>query len=68
MKLNDKKDGDNGYIVLYNGITYEVYAKNVLDARQVAVKYLRVKPNKQYLVSVYKAENADGSIYIQPTT
>ena len=68
MKLNDKKDGDNGYIVLYNGTTYDVYAKTSFDAQQVTASKLKVKQNKHYQISVYLAEKSDGSPYIQPTT
>ena len=52
MKLNDKKDGDNGYIVLYNGKQYDVYAKTSFDAQQVTASKLKVKQNKQIIVSL----------------
>lgn len=68
MKLNTKTEGDRGYIVLYKSIKYEVYAKTTYAAQQVVAKHFKVKPNKHHQIDVYLAENADGSVYFQPTT
>ena len=55
----------NGYIGLYKGKQYEVYAETTFEAQQKLVKQLKAK--KSYEISVYLCEK-DGKEIIQSTS
>ena len=65
-KINDKTDGDLGYIALYKGKKAEVYAKSSFAAQTAAAKFFKAK--KSYDVSVYLCERSDGSEVVQTVT
>jgi hypothetical protein len=46
----------NGYIVFYKNKRWEVYASDVMTAKQKAIAHYRVPANREHLVSVYLAE------------
>ena len=50
--------GEFGYIAMYRGKKYEVYAKSSYDAQQKMAKYLKAK--KSYEVDVYLCEKPNG--------
>jgi hypothetical protein len=66
--INQKSEGDCGYVCLYKGNQYGVYATSTYAAQTKLAKHLKVSPKKQYEISVYLAEKEDGSAYAQPTT
>jgi hypothetical protein len=45
-----------GYIALYLGNQYEIYANDVWSAKQKAVKDLQVPKKKEWQVSIHLAE------------
>ncbi len=64
--LNTKTDGDLGYIAVYKGKGYGVYAKSLSDAKDTAVRLLKAK--KRWDVDVYLCEKPDGSQVTQTIT
>ena len=55
----------NGYIGMYKGKQYEVYANSSYEAQTILAKQLKAK--KSYEISVYLCEK-DSKEVIQPTT
>jgi hypothetical protein len=55
------KPGQYGYICLFNGRQFEVYADNMLAAKEAAVAYFKPAKSKRHLVSVHVAEKPDGA-------
>lgn len=53
MENNSTK---NGYLCMYKGKKYEIYADTTLEAQTLLAKQLRVK--KEYEISVYLCEKA----------
>lgn len=53
-------ENQNGYLCFYNSQTVEIRAKSSFTAQQEAAKILRVKPSKEYLISVILCETKDG--------
>ena len=51
----------NGYIAMYKGKQKEIYARNLGDAAEAAVEYLKVSKKDRGLLSVHLVEKADGS-------
>ena len=64
MAINEKRDGDCGYICLYNNDRVELYAKGLYEARQIAIQHFKVRECKKNNVYVYLAEKSDGSEYV----
>jgi len=48
----------NGYICFFSGKSIEVYANDLFDAKQTAVKAFKVSKKNEYKVSVHLAEKA----------
>jgi len=46
----------NGYIALYLGEKYEIYADDIWSAKQKALKDLQVSKKKAWQVSIHLAE------------
>ena len=42
-RVNEKSEGDNGYIALYRSKKAEVYAKTSYEAQQLAAKFFKAK-------------------------
>jgi hypothetical protein len=61
MSINQKSDGDNGYVAFYNGRQADVYAKTALAAQQKAVEFFKPPKSKRHMVHVGLAERADGT-------
>lgn len=59
--INQKQDGDSGYVGLYKGKRAEVYSKTKYEAQQLLAKHFKAK--KSYDVTVALAEKPDGSQY-----
>jgi hypothetical protein len=57
----------HGYIALYQGRRHELYAENMLAAKNAAVAYFKAPKSKQHLVSVHLAE-VDGETVTQVIT
>jgi hypothetical protein len=53
-----------GYICLFNGRQWEVYADNMLDAQTQALAYFKPSKSKRHLVSVHVAEKPDGATIV----
>ena len=66
MLLNQKTEGDCGYVAFYKGKRYEVYGKTLLAARSVVAK--AVKAKKEYDINITVAERQDGSTVIHTAT
>lgn len=60
MAINKKTPGDCGYIALYRGKRAELYAKDLAEAKELAVLHFNAKGKKRYDVSVHLAENKGG--------
>lgn len=56
-----------GYIALYQGQRWELYADSLLDAKNKAVEHFKPPKSKKYLVSVHLAE-VDGETVTQVIT
>lgn len=57
MKIvNQMVNNMNGYIALYLGEKYEIYANDIWSAKQKALKDLQVPKKKAWQVSVHLAE------------
>jgi len=54
----------NGYICFYKQQRIEVYADTMFEAREKAAKIAKVKPGKEYQISVNLAE-VNGKPYVQ---
>lgn len=57
----------NGYICFFNGRTVEVYAASSYEAQKKAAQELKVKPNKQYMITVCLAEREGQSVSMSPS-
>jgi hypothetical protein len=64
--LNTKSDGDCGYVAVFKGKGYGVYAQTLSDAKDKAVALLKAR--KRHDVDVYLAETDDGSLYVHTMT
>jgi hypothetical protein len=58
----------NGYICFYGAKRIEVYAETTYLAQCKAAALLKVKPDKQYQITVKIAERADGSTVTHSTS
>lgn len=71
MTVNDaareRKEGQYGYIALYQGKRWEVYASSQLDALTRAREHFKPPKSKRHLVSVHLAE-IDGETVTQVIT
>lgn len=65
--INEKTDGDCGYVAGYNNRKIALYAKSLSAAKDLAVAYLKVPKKGLGLVWVNLAERADGSTVLQST-
>lgn len=61
MTINQKQDGDCGYVFFYHGNRIEIYAKTLFDAKQLAVAHFKPPKSKQHMVHGMIAENQDGT-------
>lgn len=57
----------NGYICFFNGRRVEVYAATSYEAQKKAAQEMRVKPNKQYQITVCLAEREGQSVSMAPS-
>lgn len=55
----------NGYIAIYKGKRFEVYAETKLQAQEKAARHFKAR--KQWEVDVYFCERPDGSTVLQST-
>jgi len=51
----------NCYIAMYKGKTKEIMARNLADAADAAVEYLKVSKKDRGLLSVHLVQKADGT-------
>lgn len=60
--INQKQEGDCGYICFsHNHVRFELYAKSLNQAAELARQHCKPPKSKRHLVSVHLAERADGS-------
>ena len=52
----------NGYICFFSGKKIEIYANDLFDAKQTAVKSFKVSKKNEHKVSVHLAEKAGEQI------
>ena len=57
----------NGYVCFFNGRKVEVYAASSYEAQKKAAQELKVKPNKQYQITVCLAEREGQSVSMAPS-
>lgn len=62
--INEKQDGDCGYVAFYEGKRIELYAPTQYEARQRAVSHFKPNKKKTHLVHVHIAELADGTAVV----
>lgn len=59
----------NTYVAIYNGRKTEIKAKDLYGAKQAAIRYFSVKPNRQSQIGIYLAALEDGTeVNIIPQT
>jgi hypothetical protein len=63
LTINEKKDGDSGYLASYRSQKVGVYASSSYAAQQLAAKHFKTR--RTHEVSVYLCENPDGTQYVQ---
>jgi len=60
--INTKQEGDCGYVCFsHTGQRFELYAKNMSNAIDLARAHCKPPKGKRHLVSAHLAELADGS-------
>lgn len=59
--INEKKEGDCGYVAFYNGKQIELYASGLYPAKVVAVKHFKPPKSKEHMISVILCERHDES-------
>lgn len=62
LLINQKQNGDHGYVAFYKGKRYEVYGKTLLEARGVVQKHVKTK--KPWDINIMVAERPDGSTVV----
>ena len=68
IKLNEKTEGDFGYIGFdHKGQQYEIYAPNADKAMTLLREKAKPSKAKKYLCSVHCCERPDGSVILQST-
>jgi len=65
--INEKSDGDCGYVAGYSGRKIAIYARSLSAAKDLAIDHLKVPKKGLGLVWVNLAERADGSVVLQST-
>lgn len=65
--INEKNEGDCGYVAGYNDRKVAIYARSLLAAKEIAIAHLKVPKKGLGLVWVNLAERADGSTVMQST-
>lgn len=65
--INEKSEGDCGYVAGYSGRKIAIYARSLSAAKDLAIAHLKVPKKGLGLVWVNLAERADGSVVLQST-
>jgi hypothetical protein len=66
--INEKKEGDCGYICTFNGQQVALYANGLYAAKKAAIAHFKPRRSQEHMVTPYLCEKEDGSQYIQPTS
>jgi hypothetical protein len=64
MTINNKSDGDNGYVFFFNGKRIELYAKSLYEAKELAVAFFKPSKSKRHMVHGMIAETAAGEAVV----
>lgn len=65
--INEKTEGDCGYVAGYKGKKIALYAASLYAASQAAIAALKVTKKDRGLLWVNLAQRADGSVVAQST-
>lgn len=65
--INQKAQGQSGYIFFYNRKQVALYADNLLDAKNVALAHFRPPTSKRHLVHGMIAEDSTGACVVHST-
>lgn len=65
--INNKAEGDSGFVAGYKNQKIALYAPSLYAASQLAEKHLKVTKKDRGLFWVVLAERTDGSIVLQST-
>jgi len=65
--INQKSEGDLGYVAGYNNRKIAIYAKSLIAAKDIAIAHLKVPKKGLGLVWVTLAEDTDGNTVMQST-
>lgn len=58
--INQKQEGDSGYVFFYNGKRIELYANSLADAKDKAVAHFKPSKTKRHMVHGMIAEDKEG--------
>jgi hypothetical protein len=65
--INEKKEGDSGFICSFGDKTIALYASSQWNAIKLARDHFKPAKSKQHLVSAMLAEKQDGSQHVHST-
>jgi len=65
--INEKQDGDSGYVCFYGDKQVGIYAAGLYPAKKAAIEHFKVRKNQEPMISVMLAERSDGSVVSQST-
>lgn len=63
--INERSEGDCGYVAHYGGKGVGVYAPSLYAASERARDYFNPPKSKRHMVSVLLAEDRDGNVVVQ---
>lgn len=66
--INEKQDGDLGYVAVYNGRRIELYAKSQYAASEKAKNHFNPPKSKRHMVTTMLCERENGEPVIHTPT